>query len=667
MVIEKETINTSGFLVGDDIKLMISDNAKYVIIGKKNEEGIYSKNQLAIISIDGKHIFDSLLRNKIAEELFIHDVCYTKKEALKKIAKGMLLLRKDYFKITSEIEENERKRGNDKNEAVIVDGFWAMGDNGKRKLIHNELAKKILEDYNIISVGNDKPELYFFNGKYYECGGGSFIGKKCQELTEGCLKNFDVNEVVGQIERMTNVGREIFSTVPNNIICVENGVLDIDNLNLKEHSPDYYFTSGLNHTYDPNAECKKVMAFLEEVLDENDVILIQELLGFCLYREYFIKKAFIFWGVGDTGKTTLIKLIIHFIGELNKSGVSLHKILYDKFAAYGLYGKHLNVYDDLSFKDIKETGSFKIATGGGYLPVEKKFGEGFDILTFAKLLFATNKFSAVVDADDMAYYGRWVIVPFEKVFDNENPKTDRNILKELTTDKEMSGLLNWALDGLKRLLEKGNFSYTLSAEENKMIMEKNSSTIVAYIHDCLKEQQDGWIATQDLYSSYCDYTNDKGLSKTETLDKFSKDLTKRLTFAIAKQKDVIYEGKKKLNVRCWLHITNTYNTFLKSYIDKNKEINKNNKNNNNYNNIDVQKDVIDVSKTEDIEDEPVVLDSKAVKDTLISLFTTTPEIEVQQFLSIYPEKFHAAIDIMLDNLKRDGEIMESRAGFVKLL
>ncbi|KKL78253.1 hypothetical protein LCGC14_2026720, partial [marine sediment metagenome] len=63
----------------------------------------------------------------------------------------------------------------------------------------------------------------------------------------------------------------------------------------------------------------------------------------------------------------------------------------------------------------------------------------------------------------------------------------------------------------------------------------------------------------------------------------------------------------------------------------------------------------------------VIISPKDVKDTLFSQLAMQPEIEVQQFLSIYPEKFHAAIDIMLDNLKRDGEIYESKPGFVKML
>ena len=65
--------------------------------------------------------------------------------------------------------------------------------------------------------------------------------------------------------------------------------------------------------------------------------------------------------------------------------------------------------------------------------------------------------------------------------------------------------------------------------------------------------------------------------------------------------------------------------------------------------------------------ETQIMDSKQVKDTLISLFSMQPEIDVQQFLTRYPEDFRASIDIMLDNMKRDGMIFEVRPGFIKLL
>jgi len=122
-----------------------------------------------------------------------------------------------------------------------------------------------------------------------------------------------------------------------------------------------------------------------------------------------------------------------------------------------LKDKHSNIYDDLGDKDIKDTGGFKIATGGGYITGEEKFGDRIDFKTFAKLTFATNKIPPVEDVNDDAYYSRWIPI----AFDNQIPKKDqdKDILKKLTTKRRnVLVCLNWALKGFKRLIKNNGFS-----------------------------------------------------------------------------------------------------------------------------------------------------------------------------------------------------------------
>jgi hypothetical protein len=67
---------------------------------------------------------------------------------------------------------------------------------------------------------------------------------------------------------------------------------------------------------------------------------------------------------------------LEVFGERNKTGLSLQKITGGSdFTKLSLKGKHANIYDDLSSKDINDGGSFKIATGGGFISAEEKFGD----------------------------------------------------------------------------------------------------------------------------------------------------------------------------------------------------------------------------------------------------------------------------------------------------
>ena len=99
--------------------------------------------------------------------------------------------------------------------------------------------------------------------------------------------------------------------------------------------------------YKKDENCPQVKKFLSEILHENDIPIIQEWFGYCLYRSYFIKKAIIFVGEGDTGKTTLLRLKERFIGKDNVSGISLQKMTSDKFAPVQLFNRHVNIYDYL--------------------------------------------------------------------------------------------------------------------------------------------------------------------------------------------------------------------------------------------------------------------------------------------------------------------------------
>ena len=376
----------------------------------------------------------------------------------------------------------------------------------------------------------------------------------------------------------------------------------------------------------------------------------------------------IFYGPTDTGKTTLINLFASFIGKKNQSGISLHKIIYDKFAAQKLHGKLLNFCDDLSFKDIKETGGFKIVTGGGYIGAEKKFGELFEFMNYSKLLFATNRFSAIDDTDDMAYYNRWLIVPFDTVFDEKNKKTDKDLNSKLNTKEEMEGLLIWALEGLKRLIENQNFTYTKDTMANRLMMEKNSNSVSAFVQDWLIEEKNNWISKEDLYNIYCKYVQING-GALETKDKFGKVLPKKASFVSDSRSDT----KTKKNVRGWRNCgfssvartsDPTTSTTLFSILHGEKY-----NINDNTTKLDSNKDGSAGSKERKQQTELTSIPPQPadIKTTLTGWFNKSEPVEIQQFVGIYPEQYHMVIDQFIKKGITNGEWFECSPGFIKLL
>ena len=79
----------------------------------------------------------------------------------------------------------------------------------------------------------------------------------------------------------------------------------------------------------------------------------------------------------------------------------------------------------------------------------------------------------VTDMDDVAYFNRWMVIRFEKTIEKKIP----NFIDTLRTEEERSGLFNWAMEGLRRLLENGTFTYASSAMDTKKEMMRSGSSI----------------------------------------------------------------------------------------------------------------------------------------------------------------------------------------------
>ena len=179
------------------------------------------------------------------------------------------------------------------------------------------------------------------------------------------------------------------------------------------------------------------------------------MLGYCFLRNTKFAKAFLFYGRGRNGKSVLVALIRVLMGEKNCSSMSLHELVdtdKNRFAAFNLYNKMVNTYGDLRNEKITNTERFKSLASGDTLNAEQKFRDPFSFKNYAKMIFSSNTIPESTDKS-YAYYRRWVLIHFKKVFDDEND--DRDLTHKLTNDPvEMSGMVNFALDGLNLLAER---------------------------------------------------------------------------------------------------------------------------------------------------------------------------------------------------------------------
>lgn len=304
------------------------------------------------------------------------------------------------------------------------------------------------------------------------------------------------------------------------LVNVRNGLLDIRDMSFKEHTPSYLSTVQLNVEYNPQVDCPQFKNFLNEVLDCKLIPLVQEIVGYLLTTNTASQKAFVFWGPARTGKSTLLWVVEYLLlGKKNVSNIPWQEIG-DKFKTAELLGKLANVFSDLPSKSIDDTGIFKVVTGEDYLMAEKKNKNPFKFKPFARLVFSCNELPRNYVDRTEGFYRRLIIVPFSRQI--EKSKIDKALKYKFQREKE--GILNWALEGLKRLYENNfEFSENELTDGVKKEYKRENNNVISFVEECC--ELDGLFSCSriELYEAYKEFCVEAGLKALSQI-KFNKEL-----------------------------------------------------------------------------------------------------------------------------------------------
>lgn len=386
-----------------------------------------------------------------------------------------------------------------------------------------EMLVKELEEKNFIWTTklDQKQEMYIYMDGIYEPNGETNIREQLRNIMEENYNEWLCNQVLTKIRADTLINPDkLFKEVNVSEIAVANGVLDINEMELKPFTPSKIFLSKLPVEFNIEAKCPLIDKFLSEVLacaEDKDVFY--EIAGFGLYKEYFMEKAFMFVGNGRNGKTKSLELLKRLVGSDNCASVPLSAMDSSSPFVQGLWKRHFNLAGDISSKDLKDTGMFKQLTGRDLISANRKYLNVIEFMNYAKLVFACNELPRVYDYSD-GFWDRWVLLEFpykfveQEVFDSgkeEEKKLwkikDPNIIEKISTPQEMSGLLNYALAGLHRLKNNKRFSYTIGTSEVKNKWIRKADSFMAFCMDCVEEDYDSKLTKKEVRRRYKEYCN----------------------------------------------------------------------------------------------------------------------------------------------------------------
>jgi P4 family phage/plasmid primase-like protien len=300
------------------------------------------------------------------------------------------------------------------------------------------------------------------------------------------------------------------------LIAFENCVFDWEELQCIPHDPRHFVLHYIPHPLDQSAlrealdkgltpelaqkyTPKVLKATMEWVGDK--WTLLYEILGMILYPRPY-KKAVLFIGPTDSGKSTCINLYKEVIGKENYSAVPLQSLtsMEGRFVASSIYPKLANFWADLPKKAVEDVGMFKVLTGGDAIFIDKKHREPFMWTPYTKFVFSANDPPPVRDADE-AFWNRWLVVDFTPSFASKIKNFERTLLDEAPQ------FLALGIAAFVKVLERGSFSFENTAEDARIKWMTSVNTVFGFIEwlkglNALVKDPAGRVKVKELYTYY---------------------------------------------------------------------------------------------------------------------------------------------------------------------
>lgn len=310
-----------------------------------------------------------------------------------------------------------------------------------------------------------------------------------------------------------------FGLVPGKL-AVENGLVELEAAAdgagydaLRDLEAEDYALAQLPVEYNPDAEYDEWAEYVEEWAEEGRADALQEYVGYCLHvGEMPLHRALLLVGSGANGKGTFLHVVRALLGSENTSSIELQTLANEKDAVADFYGAIANIDDDLSARKLGNgLGMFKKLVGGDRVRARRLYEDGFEFDATGKHLYAANEVPDVtVSDDDEAFWRRWLLVEFP----NHYPPSERDysLRPQLTQPEALSGVLNWAIEGWRRLLEQGHFTNEERyAHAKRDRWQAWGDSIEQFISDCVERDDDAAnMTTSDAHRRYAAWCREVG-------------------------------------------------------------------------------------------------------------------------------------------------------------
>lgn len=335
-------------------------------------------------------------------------------------------------------------------------GFHLMDAKGNLHPQYDDLRKYYLEQNHYINVNTSH---FSYNGMHYTEVTDPQVDAFAQDNFRPTAKNTMANEFRGIVKRTNVFDNDFFTTTTDRKVNLLNGVLDLDTLELSEHSPQYGFRSVLPFNYDSEAIAPSFSQHLDAV-SCGDATLRANLLEFMGYAisndKPRAQKILVMAGDGQNGKSTTLE-ILKAIGGDGVTALNV-KDLGNPFHRQALDGALFNILEEVpefTHKDFWE--DMKGLATGSRVIASKKFKDAYSFDNRCKFIMTCNELPKGATPNH-GFFRRLLIIPYNARFSGSN---DDKFLADRIINDELPGVLNMILEAYARL-RANRFEFTAS-------------------------------------------------------------------------------------------------------------------------------------------------------------------------------------------------------------
>lgn len=300
---------------------------------------------------------------------------------------------------------------------------------------------------------------------------------------------------------------------PRELVACANGLLHLPTGEFLGKRPDYFNLTALGVDYDADApEPVRWLRFLEDLWpdDRESHYLLQEWFGLCLVPDTSYQKALMIVGPKRSGKGTIARILNALHGEQNSVAWPSLTDLVSRFGMQGLVDKTVAIMPDLRVSGRLDTQQaierFLQITGEDWVQVDRKNLPMLQAQIPVRFLLLSNLPPRLPDAGG-AFASRVMALRLEQSFFG---REDRHLTDKIAT--ELPGILQWSIEGWKRLRERGSFHQPRTGAELLEELAHLSNPLQAFIEERCEFGAEYETYTNEMFLQWRKWCEDEGRS-----------------------------------------------------------------------------------------------------------------------------------------------------------